>query len=162
MMKLVSRRQAQARDHADINGVAFGDRGQRFARGTALDGLQALVIGKLGLLARRHGTFAASPVRSRISSCSNSAMAADSVDSSRPWLEVVSKRGSPSERKAAPTWPMRSIRSSSSRVLRPIGAGSADFLLEVLPDTCSLEGFQLAGQILAFDADPGLSRNSHL
>jgi hypothetical protein len=59
--------------------------------------------------------FRPSPVRSRISSRSNSAMAASSVDNSRPCELPVSQSGSPSERKLAPALPIRSIRSSSSR-----------------------------------------------
>ena len=51
-----------------------------------------------------------SPVRSRISSRSNSAMAANIVDSSRPCELPVSHSRSPSERNETPVLPMRLIR----------------------------------------------------
>src|SRR5438128_5414577 len=60
-----------------------------------------------------------SPVRSRINSRSNSAMAASSVESSRPCGLDVSHNGSPSDRNAAPALLMRSMTSSSSRVDLP-------------------------------------------
>ncbi len=60
-----------------------------------------------------------SPVRWRINSRSNSAMAASSVESSRPCGLDVSHKGSPSDRNTAPALLMRSMRSSSSRVDLP-------------------------------------------
>jgi hypothetical protein len=60
-----------------------------------------------------------SRVRSRIRSRSKSAMATSNVDSRRPRDEDVSQSGSPIDLNAAPALPMRSIRSSSSRVDRP-------------------------------------------
>src|SRR5882762_2925804 len=63
--------------------------------------------------------FRPSPVRSLIKSRSNSAIAASNVESKRPCDDDVSHKGSPIDRNAAPALLIRSIRSNSSRVLRP-------------------------------------------
>ena len=113
----------QPRDHADIDSVALGDLGQPFPGSATLDGFCALIVRKLRLPtelhASSHGPFTAVAVRSRITSLSNSAIAAKRVVSSFPCELVVSHSGSPSERKAAPASLMRSMRSSNSRVERP-------------------------------------------
>ena len=49
MALIVTYRSAQPRDHAEIHGVGFGDLGQGFASGAALDRLLTLVLRELGL-----------------------------------------------------------------------------------------------------------------
>jgi hypothetical protein len=50
---------SEPRNHADVHGVVFGDRGQGFTGRTALDGFVALIGRELGLAAKldavRHG-----------------------------------------------------------------------------------------------------------
>src|SRR5215510_10125656 len=127
-----------------------------------------------------------SPVRSRISSRSNSAMAARSVESSRPCGLEVSHSGSPSERNTAPALPTRSIRSRSSRVERPsrsslvtwttslglsaamslqlwaISAHAADLLAVDRGRARGFERLDLAGQVLIRGADASIAKNGHL
>jgi hypothetical protein len=119
------RRVSQPRDHRNRDPVAFGDGRQCLPVSAALDCFLALVVRKLSrpaeLGARSHSPLRPSPVRSRIRSRSKSAMAAKSVDNSRPCELDVSHSGSPSDRNEAPALPIRSISSSNSRV-SPRGA----------------------------------------
>jgi hypothetical protein len=48
---LLTAQALQPANHGYVHGVAFGDLGQRLARGAALDGLFALIVGQLGLAA---------------------------------------------------------------------------------------------------------------
>jgi hypothetical protein len=96
----------EPRNHADIHRIAPGDRSQVFAGSPPLDGFGPLIVGKLAFAAELH-------------TVGHSAIAASIVDSSRPCELPVSQSGSPSDRKDAPALPMRSIRSSSSRVDLP-------------------------------------------
>ena len=118
---------ATGADHRNRHAIGLRNRRQCLASSPALDGFGPLVVGKFALATELDASALArsrpAPVRSRISSRSNSAMAANIVASKRPWAPVVSNSGSPSDRNEAPALPIRSISSSSSRVERPSGQG---------------------------------------
>ena len=121
--------ECQSREIIENRRRSFGDGRQCLPVIAALDGFLALVVRKLSsrpnLMPAAIARLRPSPVRSRIRSRSKSAMAARSVDNSRPCELDVSHNGSPSDRNAAPALPIRSISSSSSlrRPAEPIELG---------------------------------------
>jgi hypothetical protein len=80
--------------------------------------------------------FRPSPVRSRISFRSNSAMEAKSVESNRPCADDMSQSGSPSERKAcaSPAYAVDQVKKLPGRAAKPIKLAHNDDIAAPWPD----------------------------